>query len=301
MRLTPLARPLTAVAAAALVVGALTGCTGSALGGGCTPEFQPGDASKAVSVSGEVGATPVITYPTPLLVETAERSVVVPGDGATAVEGSALLVGVTFRDAASDAVVDAVSGLITASDDFLTLGSSLVCANEGSRLVLVGPSSDIWPQAPSEYVVAVIDVLQVFLGKANGVNQLPLDGMPTVVTAVDGTPGIALAYSSAPDEVRVSTVKAGGGATVRDGDTVIRHTRTWSWPRTEGGTPSLGTFDTWAGFQPRPLDALAESDDPAARAVVGAKVGSQLLVVTPGVDGGAATIYVIDILGIIAE
>ena len=46
---SPLARPLTAVIAAVLVSGALAGCTGFSIDGGCTPAFQPGDASNAVT------------------------------------------------------------------------------------------------------------------------------------------------------------------------------------------------------------------------------------------------------------
>ena len=40
--------------------------------------------------------------------------------------------------------------------------------------------------------MVVIDVTAAYLGKADGFNQLPKDGMPTVVTAVDGTPGITV-------------------------------------------------------------------------------------------------------------
>ncbi len=52
---SPLARPLTAVIAAVLVSGALVGCSSFSLSGECIPAFQPGDASNAVSASGDVG------------------------------------------------------------------------------------------------------------------------------------------------------------------------------------------------------------------------------------------------------
>ena len=41
-------------------------------------------------------------------------------------------------------------------------------------------------------LVFVIDVIAVYLGKADGINQLPQDGMPTVVTAPTARPGITV-------------------------------------------------------------------------------------------------------------
>ncbi len=298
---SPLVRPLTAVFAAALVAGALAGCTGGPFAEGCTPALASGDASEAVTVSGDVGVSPVIDYPTPLLAPTPERSIAVAGEGAEIREGDVALITVTIRDAASDTVLETPSGLLTARESFLALGQAVICATEGSRVVVVGSAAEVWPQAAAETVVAVIDVQQVFLGKANGVNQLPLDGMPTVVTAVDGTPGIALAYTSPPEEQRLATIKAGSGATVEDGDSVVFHGRSWSWPATEQGTPAIGQLDSWTNFQARFLEIDADDDSPVTQALLGAKVGSQLLVVVPGAEGAQADIIVLDVLGILEE
>ena len=299
MRVSPLVRPLTAVAAAALVAGALAGCTAAPFGG-CEPAFEPGDASKAVSVRGDVGETPIVDYPTPLIAPTPERSLLVRGDGDPIAPGQAVLVDVTMYDGGSDAVVAQGSALIVANDTYGGFGESLLCATEGSRLALVGAPADLGLQSSAATVVVVVDVAQAFLGRADGVNQLPLDGMPTVVTAVDGTPGIALAYSEPPAETRVATIKAGGGATVADGDTVAYHARSWNWP-TAGGSPSIGQLDTWSTFRPGQMEVDAESDEALQGAVLGAKVGTQLLVVIPGTDGGTTSIVVFDILGIVDE
>ena len=310
MRRTPLSssgsraaltRPLTAVAAAALVAGVLAGCTGTPSAADCDPVLPAGDASKAVTVNGDVDARPAPDYPTPLIAPTPERSVAVAGHGAPVPEGGVALVRVTIADAASDTVLEEPTGFVTARDSFLALGNALVCATEGSRVVVVGSAADVWPRAGVDTVVAVMDVQQVFLGKADGVNQLPLDGMPTVVTAVDGTPGIALAYSPAPEEVRTATIKAGGGAVVEDGDRVVYHGRSWNWPSSSQGSPTIAELDSWTNFQARYLDIDAASSEPVQQALLGAKVGSQLLVVVPGADNRPATIVVIDILGIVQE
>lgn len=297
VRRSPLARPLTAVAAAGLLASVLTACTGGVFGG-CQPVHEPGDASSTVTASGDIGDAPAIDFPTPLVPQGVERSVLIEGEGEPLAEGATVRTEVTMLDAATGAVVAEGDALLAANDAFLGLGESLVCATPGSRLALVGTPEELGLNA-SGPVVVVIDVEDVFLGKANGVNQLPLDGMPTVVTAVDGTPGIAIGYATAPEEVRVSTIKAGGGAIVEDGDSVVIHGRSWSWP--EDGDPSIGQLDTWSRFQAQTLDIDASSENEVITSLVGAKVGSQLLIVAPAADQGTPTIFVIDVLGILGD
>lgn len=303
MRRSPLARSLTAVAIAALAAGTLAGCTAGAHGSACDPAFGAGDATKAVSVSGDAGSTPVVDFPTPLIAEKPQRSVLEPGDGKPIHPGSTVLADYVYYIGETGEVITENTVIVTAGDAGLALGESLECAATGSRIVVAGPAGDIDStyDGVSETLVAVVDVRQVFLGKANGVNQLPLDGMPTVVTAVDGAPGIALAYASVPDEARTSTIKAGGGAVVDDGDTIIFHARSWMWPTAEGGQPTIGQLDTWSTFAPRNLDIDASSDDPVQQALAGSRVGSQLLLVVPGADGAQTVIAVFDILGILKK
>jgi hypothetical protein len=299
VRRSPLARPLTAVVAAVLVAGALTACSGFSLDGGCDPVFGPGDASRTVTASGDVGETPAVEFPTPLIPDGIERSVLTPGEGEPIGDGDAVLLTLTIFDGTTGTALDGGQALITASDTFLGLGESLRCATPGTRLAVVGAPAELRLNGSAESVVLVLDIDQVFLGKANGTNQLPQDGMPTVVTAVDGTPGIAVGYATAPTETRTALIKAGAGAALADGDTAITHQRTWSWPA-GSGTPTLGD-DTWAGGLPSSVDISADTEDPLTAALTGAKVGSQLLIVEPGADGGAATIVVVDILGILAQ
>jgi hypothetical protein len=301
VRLSPLARPLTAVVAAALVAGTLAGCTASAFGADCS-EFAPGDASNAVSVTGDVGDTPVVELPTPLIANEVQRTVAVAGEGEPVDAGAAVLVSYTYYEGASGSTVTESTGVYTASDVNGALGESLACAAAGSRLVLAGPAGDIDPQyeGTDETLVAVVDIEQVFLGKANGVNQLPLDGMPTVVTAVDGTPGLALGYQADVTQARTATIKAGGGAVVKEDDVVVFQARlfTWSSPTATEATVAAQP-DSWttgrAFVQAPTLDFLGEQA--LVDAIVGAKVGSQLLVVLPGENGGASA-FVLDILGI---
>lgn len=306
MRRSPLARSLTAVVAVALVGGALTACSGGAFGGGCDPEIQPGDASAAVSASGEVGATPAVEFPTPLISDDLQRSVVTTGTGEPAQPGATVLYDYVYYDGSTGDAITSANGELGAADDLkLAFGEALACATPGSRIVLTGPVGEIDArgQDATDTIVAVIDVRNVFLGKANGFNQLPEDGMPQVVTAVDGEPGITLTYQAAPTEPRSAVIKAGSGATLADGDTVIAHVRSWTWPAGVGGSATLGS-DTWATGTPTTIDLSTEviTDKTVYGALEGSKVGSQLLVVIPkDDDSGTATVFVIDVLGILPQ
>jgi hypothetical protein len=306
VRRSPLARPLTAVIAAVLVSGALVGCTGVSIGAGCKPVFEPGDASNAITATGDVGEAPAVEFPTPLIAEETQRSVLVEGEGEPAAPGSIVRATYVYFDGATGASGEETTGLFTASDLAKELGEALECATVGSRLAIAGPVGALHPDATDEAgtLVAVFDIEAIYLGKANGINQLPQDGMPTVVTAVDGQPGITLTYQEAPTEPRAAVIKAGSGATVADGDTIIYHGRNWNWPAGQGSTPSLGQLDTWTPGMPALLDIDAETlaEEVVFDALVGTKVGSQLLLVIPNTSGdGGASVVVLDILGILAD
>jgi hypothetical protein len=307
VRRSPLARPLTAVLAAVLVSGALAGCTGFSISGACDPAYAPGDASNAITATGDVGDSPAVEFPTPLIAEETQRSVVVDGEGEPIGAGATVQYELVYYvGATGEALSESTAVLGAASAASLALGEALECATAGSRIVLAGPAEEIDAQyaGVTDTLVAVVDIENVFLGKANGVNQLPQDGMPTVVTAVDGEPGITLTYQEAPEEARAAVIKAGSGAEVAEGDTIIYHGRNWTWAAGLGSKPVLGQLDTWSGGAPSTLDVDPEvlTDETVLEALTGATVGSQLLLVVPNSSGdGGATVVVLDILGILAD
>lgn len=304
-------RPLTALATAALAAGVLAGCTGTLFDDGC-PVYPAGDASTTVTASGDVGEEPTIDYPTPLIAPSPELSVVTAGEGPRIGSGEAVAIEYTLLDAADGSVLQASSyggpgtqGILNAGQGVPVLGDALVCAQVGSRLAVVLPAEALDPDYDPDAelsglsYVLVIDVVDVWLGKANGFNQLPQDGMPTVVTAVDGTPGIGVGALAVPEETRTATIKAGGGETVAEGDAAIVHLRSWTW---SGTTATVDQVDTWGGYTPArltvdPADASDSLPTAFYEALIGATIGSQLLVVVP--DGsGSATVIVVDVLGI---
>ncbi|CAN5136351.1 FKBP-type peptidyl-prolyl cis-trans isomerase [soil metagenome] len=309
--------------AAAIVAATLAGCT-ALPADGCTPPYKSGDASSIVTAPGKVGTAPTVDFPTPLISKGTQISVVKPGKGEPIVDGQVdyeqgLYLGSTGEQLTAtgyDGTSFARSGTGIKGE---AIGEALQCSRVGERLVLTTTAkaaltADQLSQsgmADDDTLVIVLDVLARYLGKANGVNQLPLDGMPTVVTAPDGTPGIQLPEGGVPDKTRISTIKAGGGATVKKGDTVVVNFSSWIWPTTDGAEPS-SFIETWSKHQATNFDLSAQGSLPSALvdSLVGEKVGGQvLLVMSPGKGSFAAdslptgltatdtVIFVIDILG----
>jgi len=165
-------------------------------------------------------------------------------------------------------------------------------------------------QKPTDTLVILIDVLASYPGKADGFNQLPKDGMPTVVTAVNGTPGIQVPATKPPKKTTIATIKAGSGAVVKDKDNVIVEYSIWKWPAKAGDAPE-SVITSW---KDQKAIVLPVDDTKLPKGIIdairGQKLGSQVLVVIPpgtdnfasgqldGVDDTTTVIMVVDLLGL---
>jgi peptidylprolyl isomerase len=314
--------------ATALVTAALAGCSALPGFGGCDPVYDSGEASSLVSATGDVGTKPTVDFPTPLVVESRTQSTVLQrGDGEVISPGSQVDYDFTILDGKSGDVLgtsgysaDKFSRIAAGFD--VSVGEAMTCATVGSRLAIVSAwsdakgafSSDAEGSMPDDAtVVVVVDLIDSYLGKADGFNQLPQDGMPTVVTAVDGTPGVSVLLQTAPKTTRSSVIKGGDGATLRTDDKAVLHYSLWTWPSSAGTQPAqVGT--TWSSHRAVTLGLTDLADGGGVptgmlHALVGQKVGSQILIVLPPGDDGfpagkapagddSTYIFVVDILGI---
>jgi hypothetical protein len=315
--------------AAALLAASLAGCSAIPGFGGCDPIYDSGDASSLVTASGKVGSAPDVEFPTPLVAhKTPEATLLEAGEGAEIgrdgqVDYDFTLIDGETGDELGKSGYDAEQfARIGVGHDGDSVSRALECTTVGSRISLVST----WGDAKAAFnadaaasiddkatVVVVIDVIDAFLGKADGVNQLPADGMPTVATEVDGTPGIAVPAEAAPTKTRSSVIKGGDGATLRADDKLVVQYSLWTWPTTIGDeAPQIGT--TWADDRAVTLALTSLADgggvpDGLLDALLGEKVGSQVLVVLPpgddsfpagqGPAGDDATyVFVVDVLGI---
>lgn len=114
-------------------------------------------------------------------------------------------------------------------------------------------------------------------------------GMPSVVLAPGGRPGVIVPDAAAPSDRVVEVRKKGDGPQVGSGDTARVQYSGVDW-NTRKVTNS--TWENGASIAVAPNSDLAFASD-----LSGMTVGSQLLVVAPSSDGDA-TIYVVDLLGI---
>jgi peptidylprolyl isomerase len=156
--------------------------------------------------------------------------------------------------------------------------------------------------AEDDTAVAVIDLRKVYLPAADGQNRFNSGfGLPTVVRAPDGRPGLIIPDGAPPTDVVVQTLKKGTGETVTGDQPVRVHYTGVVWGEDEA-------FDsTWDG---EPASLTLDGVVPGfAEALEGQTVGSQVMVVVPPEQGygdqaqgaipaDSTLVFVIDILGL---
>jgi hypothetical protein len=307
--------------AAAVLVSTLAACGAADERAGCTPVLQAGDASRAVSAEGTIGAQPTVTFPTPLVTEEAQVTELVRGEGEVLSRGEIADAHLSLFNGedgqlltATDYADSYLRRTVTADD---TLGKALQCTAVGSRVVFATTVEEVYgadnPQIPLENeatIVAVFDVARAFKGRADGAPQLGQNGMPAVVLAPDGRPGISVPAEDAPTDLRIAVLKQGSGPQVEEGDRAVLHYTGLTWA-------DENVFDSsWETGVPATFTATSFENDPQgivpglAEALIGENVGSQVLVVIPpefgypegqapaSIPADSTMVFVFDVLGI---
>ncbi len=304
----------------------LSGCSavGSAAAS-CQSPVRDGAAARLVTVTGKAGGAPTVNFPTPLKSTTTQRSEILPGTGVGLAAGQQVKLELSVYNGTSGKVInqskyDASSATTFVLNDktIKGLAEGLQCAQVGSRVaVVVSPDDAFGPQggnaqigvAKDDSLVFVIDVIKSYLPRANGSDQPVANGLPGVVLAADGTPGITVPSGAAPKKQQIGVLKKGSGPKVAEGDTVTVHYTGVLW---SGKT----VFDSsWAKGGPVQFLAADGSKTQGgiipgfANALIGQTVGSQVVTVIPptlgygdtaqaSIPAGSTLIFVADILGI---
>ncbi|MGN6444144.1 FKBP-type peptidyl-prolyl cis-trans isomerase [Amnibacterium sp.] len=307
----------------ASIAAALTGCTGGTGSvDGCTPPVSSGQASESVRATGNVGTAPSVSFATPLHANRTEVSVLTPGHGAPISAAQEVSVEVTFLSGTTGAEVTRTdytgatpARFVVGTVQIPGLRKALVCSQVGERLAVVLPPGQAIPAASrptglsaSDTVVAVVDVRDAYLARADGTNQVMGDGLPSVVLGPDGRPGITLPQSTPPSKLRVANLKDGDGATIRDGDTAVIHYTGVVW---KPGDAANGTVFDSSWTSGSPVDVVVKKGQTVpglVTALAGQKVGSQVLAILPPsqayggqststIPANATLVFVVDILG----
>lgn len=313
-------RGLTALTAALAVVLATAGCAQSGSGGTTASPTSPsttapstaapttdpaakvdcaesGSASDSVKVTAKGGkAAPDVTFPVPTTATTTQRTVVKDGDGDKVAQGDSVNLAYVLFDAKTGKQADTRgyggSGAVALTADpaqlLQGLVQVLVCAKEGERFAAVIPASAAFGDAgqaqlgigKGDSLVMVGDVKSIVPTKAGGKAKALPAGFPKVALAADGKPTVSIPATDPPKSLKIASRQVGSGETVKEGDTVtVQYQGTlWrtgkvfdqSWGK---GPTSFATNQVVRGF---------------GQALIGAKVGSQVVAIVPPDDGYGA-------------
>lgn len=319
------------VAVAALAVTSLAGCA-SASNAAVDSTKVPlvcnhyVTSAKTDKIQASIPATgkPKVTFPTPLSTNTTVSKVLKEGTG-TLFGGNQQ---VTFEYVAIDAATgkelqgsswngtDAASQVIAKATTSSTADfcDALAGAREGSvvaTLLSAKTSHNSTANAAAgigknDSILFVFSLKKVALPRAIGDTQPAQDGFPQVVTSATGVPGLVMQNwdkSAAPTTFKSETLIAGHGAKIKENDYVTVHYSGYLWDSSKAMFDSSWTKGTPATFQLK-QGALIPG---FISALVGQRVGSQVVAILPPKDGYGASgagsipanstlIFVIDIL-----
>jgi hypothetical protein len=266
-----------------------------------------------VKVSGAVGARPTVSLPTPFHTTQTQFRTVRAGTGDVPIVSDAqlLVVDISLVDGASGRPIaatsyngdlSAVAPLSQWTHPLPGLRKALQCATSGARIAVALAPSGLQKGAlaslglpESDALVAVVDVHKVYLTAANG--SLVYNqgwGLPDVVRAPNGRPGIIVPEGAAPQNLTVQVLKRGRDAVVHSTDAVRVQELVVNW---SDSTVASTTWDSTPISLPLSSQPRGIQD-----ALKGQTVGSQIMAIVPPADGAEGAkdtqIFVFDILGI---
>lgn len=310
-----------ALATLSLAVLTLTGCTSTPSfdGAACDRAAASSGIDELATVTGEVGETPRVEVFTPVRADKTSYSDLIVGTGPALTSASqgaviefALYSGESGEQIFSSAFEEDAERL--ASIDYWSmrlpgLAKSLECATGGSRVLATFTAEDFGAQniaafelEEDETVIAVIDVVEAFPAHAEGSLQFnDAGGMPTVVRAPDGRPGIIVPDSDAPTELETQTLIKGDGEKVEADSTVLVHYTGVTWA-------DRTVFDSSWGSTPATFE-LSGLIEGFGKGLEGQTVGSQVLIVIPPelgygdqqqgtIPADSTLVFVVDILAL---
>lgn len=304
---------ITGIAIATLSLASLSACASAPQSVACETQAKPGKNTSAVTVTGKFGAKPDVTFAKGLSATNTQSLDVITGEGRAVKAGESVAIDAQIYDASTGQIIQqtAYDGKTrpTIPVDVAKLGGfskALICHTVGSRVVAVIGNDETLATSlgldKSATVVAVVDIVGANLERATGEDQPAQDGMPRVVLSETGAPGITVPKTAAPTALKVAVLKKGDGPVVADHANVTVHYTGVTWA--DGTTP----FDSsWSRGTPAEfsVDNLVVG---FKQALVGQKVGSQILAVIPpalgykdkamgAIPANSTLVFVIDILG----
>lgn len=279
--------------------------------------YKGGEAVDQIKVEGAFGEEPTATFPTPLTGTGIETKVIIAGTGGKLVGNQRVALHFTGYNASTGKQFQGsefgtedyiIQDLVT--DSVPNFCNALTGVEVGSRVAILldaenahqGQGVESLAIGPDDAIIFIFDVVDAYLQRASGEAKSPEAGLPTVILAPNGQPGIQIPVGDAPSEFKRSVLIEGSGEEIAIGDTVVVHYSGWTW---EGEQ-----FDSsWESLAPASFQVSAESVIQGfVQSLEGVKVGSQVVAVIPpelgygdtaqgSIPAGSTLIFVIDVLG----
>lgn len=256
----------------------------------CPPS---GSASDAVKVTASGSGEPKVSFPTPTTVTSTERTTVTAGSGAEAKQGDSVTLAYAMYDAKTGKKIDSRGWTSGSRQVFPVDGTqvlpgfaqAIVCAKEGDTVATVIPAAKAFGTAGSEQIgvgggdsiVFVATIYGHSPTRATGASKALPSGFPKVTLGSDGAPTVKIPATDPPKTLQIADSKVGTGATVKSGDSVTVQYQGVLW-RT--GT----VFDQSWGKSPTTF-ATTQVVTGFGKALVGQKVGSQVVAIVPPSEG----------------
>lgn len=308
------------IPASAAVLSLLSvGLVGCSLPGSAACDRPDSAPLAGVTVSGETGQAPDVDVYTPFRVTEPAFEDVEVGTGTPITDDSQLIAmdisifsgatGENLVETNYDGDLSRVSPVSRWYEVIPGFEDVLTCAAEGSRIVVALPPGSVEESTAAslelgadDSAVAVIDIGKVYLPRAEGAPQFNVgNGLPTVVRAPDGRPGVIIPDAAPPADLVVQTLIKGSGEKVT-GDAPVRvHYTGLTWA-------DRTVFETTWDAEPKSID-LDTMIPGFSEALIGQTVGSQVMIVIPPdqaygdtaqgpIPADSTLVFVVDILGI---
>lgn len=287
----------------------------------CGP-VAAGDISKGVTVTGDFGTKQTVQFTAPAAPTTTQRSVLIEGDGEVEATTNtfAVIKFSLYNGESGEYLLGSEYTEDTRPDEFFVnqnayfpgLISTLQCSSVGDRVVGVIPASEAYGETGNEQLgiganeslVFVADVLEVNPGWATGVDQDVSDSsLPSVTLDEEHVPTVKIPDAEPTGELSITVLKEGDGEVVGDADYARIQYQGTNW------TSGVLFDQSWNKNQPPSYYSVAGYIPGFTQAIVGQKIGSQILVVIPpelgygeagqpgaGIGGTDTLVFVIDIL-----